>query len=68
MDDRQLDVVASIAVHIATMKAESWTGQLSLAMNATGGMVADMHVQKGQVVRFGKKYSVAGGRGPVTVL
>ena len=55
-DEAQIEVLAGVAVRLATIKAEQWTGSLTIQINATQGSAGDMHVSRSEIVRLtGKK-------------
>jgi hypothetical protein len=51
----QVDALAIVAVKMATIRAESWTGEVSFSLNANQGAVGDVHVNRREVVRIGMK-------------
>jgi len=55
MEDSAVEVLASIALRLAVIRAEQWTGSLTIQINATQGATGDMHVSRAEVVRFGSK-------------
>ena len=54
-DREQLEALTGIALRMATAKADSWTGKINFELNVSQGGLSDMHVHKGEVVRFQKK-------------
>lgn len=56
-DDDQCEILAGIVLRVMSIKAERWTGNLALSLNAVSGVVADMHVNRGEVVRLRKGIS-----------
>jgi len=59
MEDSQVELLANIAVRLAVIKAEQWTGSLTIQINTTQGSTGDMHVSRAEIVRFnGKKRRV----------
>jgi len=56
-DDDQCEIIAGIVLRVMSIKAERWTGNLALSLNAVSGVVADMHVNRGEVVRLRKSNS-----------
>ena len=61
MREDQIDVIISIAVRIATAGAEGFTGQIRFEANMNQGVIGDMHVQRGEVVKVGRKRAVRSG-------
>jgi hypothetical protein len=57
-DEVQLQVIAGVAVRVASVSAEKWTGKISIDLNASQGVFGDMHVNKGEVVKLLKKRRV----------
>ena len=55
MEESQVELLANIAVRLAVIKAEQWTGSLTIQINTTQGATGDMHVSRAEVVRFGGK-------------
>ena len=62
-DDTQLEVLAAIVVRMAGLKAERWTGKVSFELNSNLGSLGDLHVNKGEIVRFGGKKRKTRSRG-----
>ena len=54
-DEAQLEILGGVIVRMASVKAESWTGQLTFILNSHQGSVGDMHVNRGEVIRLQKK-------------
>lgn len=40
-DEGQLECLAGIAVRMATIKADTWTGSITVEMNVSQGVIAD---------------------------
>ena len=57
-DETQLDILAGIAVRMAGIKAEKWTGQITFVLNSNQGAFGDTHVNKGEIIRTQKKRKV----------
>lgn len=58
MRDDQIDALTGIALRIATAGAEGFTGKICFEANMNQGIIGDMHVQRGEVVKIGKRRSV----------
>ncbi len=54
-DASQLEIFSGIAVRMAGIKAEGWTGQTTFVLNYHVGGVGDMQVNRGEIVRLQKK-------------
>lgn len=61
LDDAQTEIIAGIAVRIATAKSEKWTGQITFVVNVGQGGFGDMSVNRNEVVRVQKKRTVRSG-------
>jgi hypothetical protein len=57
-DEVQLQVIAGVAVRVASASSEQYTGKLVISLNANQGVFGDMHVNKGEIVKFVKKRRV----------
>jgi len=51
----QVDALSIVAVKMATIRAENWTGEVSFSLNANQGAVGDVHINRREVVRIGTK-------------
>jgi len=62
-DDTQLEVLAAIAVRMAGLKSERWTGKVIFELNSNLGSLGDLHTHKSEIVRFGKSKRKIRSRG-----
>jgi len=60
-DETQLEIMAGIAVRIASVKAERWSGQITFVVNASQGGFGDMQINRGEIMRIGKTRRVRSG-------
>jgi hypothetical protein len=51
----QVDALAAMALKIATIRSESWTGEVSFSLNVSEGALIDVHVNRREVMRIGAK-------------
>lgn len=54
-DDDQLEIMSAIALRIAAISAEKFTGSVTVVFNANQGALGDTHVNKTEVLRIQKK-------------
>ena len=58
----QIDTLATIAIRVATIRAEGWTGEITFSVNSNQGSICDVHVNRREVVKIGtKKRGIRGG-------
>jgi|WetSurMetagenome_2_1015567.scaffolds.fasta_scaffold125088_1 hypothetical protein len=53
--DEQIEILAGIAVKMATIQTERFTGQMTFILNVHQGGLGDMHINKGEIFRPQKK-------------
>ena len=54
----QLEIIAGIALRMAEISSERWTGKITFDINVNQGGIGDMHVNRGEVVRIKKTRQV----------
>jgi len=59
--EQQLEIIAGMAVRIASASSEKWTGQIVFSVNMHQGGLGDMGVSRNEVVRLTKKRGVRSG-------
>jgi hypothetical protein len=59
-DAEQIEIITVIVAKMAVLKAEKWTGKINFELNTNQGGFGDMHVNRGEVVRFKKQRGVRG--------
>lgn len=54
-DADQIEVMETIAMRLAGMKIESYTGELIFSINSNQGCTGDIHVTRREIVRLKKR-------------
>ena len=50
-----IDALAVMAVKMASIRAEAWTGEVSFSLNANQGGVGDVHINRREVFKLNAK-------------
>ena len=54
-DAEQIEVMEAIAVRVAGIKVERYTGEVSFSLNANQGAIGDIQVNRREIVRLKKR-------------
>jgi len=57
----QIETLSLIAVRIAAISAEKFTGSVSVTLHANQGSLGDTHIRKDEVLRLQKKRGIRSG-------
>jgi hypothetical protein len=56
LDTPQLEVIAGVAVRLASVSSERWTGKITFELTTNqGGISGDLKVNRGETVAIAKK-------------
>lgn len=50
----KIEVLSTVAVKMALVEAEGFTGRMTFEVNAIDGQVGDVHITRGEVMRIKK--------------
>lgn len=53
LDDTQIEMLSIVAVRIARLKADGFTGQTIIELNTNQGSIGDSRLTQSEVVRIG---------------